>query len=567
MIKYSLPPSTPMDDHPDAEESVSASPTKVASYSGAFFTNSRNLVITGGTFTSHNSIFSPPSDFPRIPFGSIDLRNEIRLDVPAGVVSRNHEQGAVRRMYSARVECRNTPMTVALYQGDDAEEEWRRTVSRHSRFRHPNIIQLCATASSSGIHAAIYHDDLIPHEQFVDSFRHSAILQAYIYAYTIDWKHINIAGLNRVYSPSYPGYITGQLLLPPPDNIQKLRDPKQQSWVIASLTLRQWYSLCYECLAQSRYTDVSPQVEVTVGSIICWPLRCEFEDATEIAWAVPDPDRRLILTPWYHEQLEMFAENGPVRYDSGKIFGSTIRIWLTENPYATPWLSQANYIFTQLKIHSNYNDYVLIHSIEFSLSISIPKQNPPNGYLFLCSPTDFKIGPNSFRWPDFPAYWSLDPWGKEPLSVEEASTLGFPPIERITEVDGTFWDNAVYAGQRKFHEGKGFDPDSQEVALELGYPLYELSILALDVQEEDLALDAYKGRDDSSLRDDDVQDDPCEETHRAVDHPEQTQEIACCGEVIRRHWGFGELVECFKFTLIGVVVAMHLYEHARQSIF
>jgi hypothetical protein len=60
-------------------------------------------------------------DYLRIPLGSIDLCNEIRVDAAAGAVLRMHRRGACR-MYSARVECRSTPMTVALYQGDDAEE-------------------------------------------------------------------------------------------------------------------------------------------------------------------------------------------------------------------------------------------------------------------------------------------------------------------------------------------------------------------------------------------------------------------------------------------------------------
>jgi hypothetical protein len=43
---------------------------------------------------------------------------------------------------------------------------------------------------------------------------------------------------------------------------------------------------------------------------------------------------------------------------------------------------------------------------------------------------------------------------------------------------GHRWDNAVYAGLRKFHQGRGFDPESQEVALYLGMPHYQLSYRA-----------------------------------------------------------------------------------------
>ncbi|KAJ7501856.1 hypothetical protein B0H11DRAFT_2275054 [Mycena galericulata] len=52
--------------------------------------------------------------------------------------------------------------------------------------------------------------------------------------------------------------------------------------------------------------------------------------------------------------------------------------------------------------------------------------------------------------------------------------LGFPSIELETYVVRRCWNATVYAGLRKFHEGKGFDPDSQDIALHLGHPLYQL---------------------------------------------------------------------------------------------
>ncbi|KAJ7706603.1 hypothetical protein B0H16DRAFT_1258642, partial [Mycena metata] len=71
-------------------------------------------------------------------------------------------------------------------------------------------------------------------------------------------------------------------------------------------------------------------------------------------------------------------------------------------------------------------------------------------------------------------YWSLDPEGIEALSTEEAVRLGFPPFQLSTTVSGQYWEASVYAGLRQFHQAKGFDPDSQDVARHLGHPLYEL---------------------------------------------------------------------------------------------
>ncbi|KAJ7909718.1 hypothetical protein B0H13DRAFT_2490539 [Mycena leptocephala] len=81
-----------------------------------------------------------------------------------------------------------------------------------------------------------------------------------------------------------------------------------------------------------------------------------------------------------------------------------------------------------------------------------------------CPPQQFQVGPSSFRWPECPAYWSLDPSGVERLSIEDATTLRFPSILLSTGISGYSWDASVYTGLRQFHQAKGFDPDSQDVA-------------------------------------------------------------------------------------------------------
>ncbi|KAJ7486418.1 hypothetical protein B0H11DRAFT_1621890, partial [Mycena galericulata] len=98
----------------------------------------------------------------------------------------------------------------------------------------------------------------------------------------------------------------------------------------------------------------------------------------------------------------------------------------------------------------------------------------PAGYLFVCPVDGFQTGPTTFRWPGCPAYWSLDPSGAERLSADEAERLGFPSIKIATDVTVNSWDSSVYTGLRKFQQGKGFDPDSQDIARHLGYPLYRL---------------------------------------------------------------------------------------------
>ncbi|KAJ6465022.1 hypothetical protein C8R45DRAFT_795238, partial [Mycena sanguinolenta] len=64
--------------------------------------------------------------------------------------------------------------------------------------------------------------------------------------------------------------------------------------------------------------------------------------------------------------------------------------------------------------------------------------------------------------------------GASRLSSEEAHTLGFPIIHIGTRITGHSWDRSIYQGLRRFHQGRGFDPESQDVARHLVYPLLEI---------------------------------------------------------------------------------------------
>ncbi|KAJ7477709.1 hypothetical protein FB451DRAFT_1396658 [Mycena latifolia] len=95
--------------------------------------------------------------------------------------------------------------------------------------------------------------------------------------------------------------------------------------------------------------------------------------------------------------------------------------------------------------------------------------------------------------PDVPAYWSLSPEGVEPLSTEEAERLGFPPIKCELQNRTHRWDRAVYDGLRTFHQGKGFDPYSQDVALVLGYRLFQVVGEVNDLQTHGKESDGFPG--------------------------------------------------------------------------
>ncbi|KAJ7609497.1 hypothetical protein FB45DRAFT_702687, partial [Roridomyces roridus] len=72
-------------------------------------------------------------------------------------------------------------------------------------------------------------------------------------------------------------------------------------------------------------------------------------------------------------------------------------------------------------------------------------------------------------------YWSLDPTGTEGLTPEEAKQMGFPNFELDIKIRGFYWADDLYAGMWEFYTSKGYDPETLDVARDLGYPLCEIS--------------------------------------------------------------------------------------------
>ncbi|KAJ7927329.1 hypothetical protein B0H13DRAFT_1861517 [Mycena leptocephala] len=134
-----------MDNHSANDEFTCDHPQFTSAGSqdgGGNFSGSHHFTVAGGTFNNTTNYSTPtiPSDFRMIPTGDIDLQHEIRLNKlegPVGVGCRP-ERASVRHVYSARIDSRNAPTTVAMYQGPGAEE-------------------MFGAASSGGVHATLFH--------------------------------------------------------------------------------------------------------------------------------------------------------------------------------------------------------------------------------------------------------------------------------------------------------------------------------------------------------------------------------------------------------------------------
>ncbi|KAJ7186213.1 hypothetical protein GGX14DRAFT_485662 [Mycena pura] len=480
-------------------------------YAGSFFPDAKHFVLTGGKFTSITNItqsaYHDPSDFRVIPLGDLDLRQEIRLDGTSGIVHRRNGRASVRRMYSARIRGINSKMTVAIYQGENSEEEWREDISQHLNLRHPNLVQLCGISSSSGLHAAIFYDDLIPCKNLLSKHKDSPVWMVHFFNY-LEKELYTVAQYMDSISSTPASQLfdkciywlrpsTGRLCIeltpkyPPPHPLPfywLLRDeevhvsllgPDQETEIISSMLFDHYHEICRYHLDHPREFLVPFHSSISLGEIRHFSKSAAgYEQTVAIAFI---PFRYFDDWSWSGtREMAVIAENGWIRINAVDVASEySLRIYINFRSDtfkgSDPWLTQANYIFDQLNITSNHEDYVRIRGIQYVVTLSEKSQIVPHGYLFLCPLEELQSSDDGrfFRVPNCVAYWSLNPSGAERLSPKDAKDLGFQSIGFVAKASGKSWDRSVYAGLRQFHQGKGYDPCSQDLARELGYPLYQ----------------------------------------------------------------------------------------------
>ncbi|KAF7337264.1 hypothetical protein MSAN_02278900 [Mycena sanguinolenta] len=254
--------------------------------------------------------------------------------------------------------------------------------------------------------------------------------------------------------------------------------PDSEDMVISSLSEDQYHQLCSEDpTAKSLYFQVSTEHPIGPGI-----FRPDSQYGTCVRITEPLqilPKEELHWDDYTRGAPGELLPNSWIRYDFPRMFALKLELnlWFPSYEIQKAWLAQANCIFAELEETAHVEDYASIDEVRFILQIA-NKDHIPEGYLFVCPPQDFctdtEPHANLYQWPACPAYWSLDPSGADRLSTKDAKSLGFPAIHIETRMSGCSWDRSFYEGLRRFHEGKGFDPDSQEVARQLGYLLFEV---------------------------------------------------------------------------------------------
>ncbi|KAK7056041.1 hypothetical protein R3P38DRAFT_2761175 [Favolaschia claudopus] len=492
--------------------------------SNTFFPNSRQFTICGGTFNNYTKPAPRAAhndfNFRRIPFGDLYLHHEIHENDSSRLVLSSQPRNMVRRLYSAKVSGGESKFTAAIYQGGSAEAEWRHDVSQYmtvrcglsrfserhgpsSKYSHPNILQIYGTARSKHLWATVFHDDLVPYRDFLSLYHRSPVLTVYIRGYLNTEFLLSFVRQLKFISTKLStatfwlvnrstGHLCTDLsssnswnigidldsvsFLP---EISVLDFPKYEKNIMDAMKLNEYYDICYLLLGTFRTGNISILKAVNLGSIISVSTSQRLDELVKIASFEPDWEYDFNAGGWcvgIGEPLGCITGSGwtwyelqhPLSVSSAEADGALISLeFSVSRQYAAAWFSKANHIFKQQNISSNFDDYALIYHVLFEVTISASESETSPGFLFLCPPEALRNGKSSFRWPEFPAYWSLDSSGSTPLCMREAEELGFPSIELETRIYSRSWDESVYIGLRRFHQAKGFDPDSAEVAQHL----------------------------------------------------------------------------------------------------
>ncbi|KAJ6554201.1 hypothetical protein B0H19DRAFT_143309 [Mycena capillaripes] len=472
----------------------------------SLFANSHDFVISGGHF---NIVHQEPSVHPKfrvIAAGDLVLK-DVRLE-HSSVVSFHQQQGAaVRRMYSAAVYGSPSTMTVAVYDGQNAKESWTEAISIYSRLRHPNVVQLFGTTSSAEYYTAIFHDDLVSAQKLLversesplwtfyfqhflrDGFRDAAAyISSALGGRWVSSEDCTIwirASTGKICLELTPGH---QVLFPRYSIARRAYQHEEffddsvklgVADMITSTSFLQYYGAFCEDPPTTTLSELP--ASVSLGSILDFgPSRTG--SGTVVASIPAQPAQG-----WRYKHRYSPAEDGEeVDWTWEELSGYSVvdDQWACINSKQVvqtyyyngdlepkdlhSWLAQANHIFNRSKISDNWERFAVVVRITITLTLEGSLAHVPPGFLFLYCPSPLHSTPAKAWNHSSVAYWSLDRTGQQRLSLEAAQFLGFPALKAEIGVHVKSWDSTTYLLIREFHEGKGFNAVSEDVARHLG---------------------------------------------------------------------------------------------------
>ncbi|KAJ6526838.1 hypothetical protein DFH09DRAFT_1095032 [Mycena vulgaris] len=280
-------------------------------------TRLRDINMFGCTTTSNFTFTTAPvapSDLRMIPLSDIDLQDEISPNYSTGVVYREPGQAYVRRIYSARVAGQKSKVTVAMYEGNGAEEKWREDIAKYMSLRSQGLqahavymrpfsmmymfLPAVYVAISSNLLCLI-----CPQIKGIDLFKPQSVKSSqavlnYLYPELLHLQHSSL-----IQPPDYTSWIrhsTGQFCMElmqssrdltyiptqtrtPLQGVHALSAPNAEAVVINTLTMTDYHKTCFYNLCQFQHIYVSTSMPVKLGALVSWPPGDELVEWVDIA--------------------------------------------------------------------------------------------------------------------------------------------------------------------------------------------------------------------------------------------------------------------------------------------
>ncbi|KAF7340336.1 hypothetical protein MVEN_01952800 [Mycena venus] len=386
-----------------------------------------------------------------------------------------------RRVYRARIYKCQDPMTR------------RAEVQKAQQYRHPLLAELFGFTCSAGVNALIYHDDMMTISQIRKMHTQSALASFYI-KYNM-WQHFCAAhfywqentGASFLLLPgtAWIRLSTGKLCLDIGDGVEscnsigsgllgyieaelpsfKLTESELHAKLLCALKLDEFHTIAVFSMWYFLYTLPSSTESITIPSICITDDRGDFQSHQLLT--IPFPNH---LTP---NDIYVRPWHGPLHKEVMPT-GWT-RVEYLDNPNRYPYLLQMkaglddHYEKNVMKSWVSQQNYVCKHlqcaigSIKHTSSYFPPQLELVDGRFTIMNPDDSEK-----------YYWSFDPTGLKWLTRKAAEDIGLPTPQFSVKATAWMWDKSTPDMICKFHAAKGFNPDSQDAAIAMGYPLVDI---------------------------------------------------------------------------------------------
>ncbi|KAJ7930773.1 hypothetical protein B0H13DRAFT_2264091 [Mycena leptocephala] len=482
--------------------------------------NCRDFTIQGGTFNvSSTTMEESLGNFRIVKLGDLNLLDEIgKYNVVEQRPVHHRRTGAVvrhvkvivgtRRVYRARIFGSQDSMTAVVY--NDAQFEQASTISIEwvkCRKAHNCGRQLCLLffgfTSSASLNALIYHDEMIPFSQ-VQKLHAGSTLASYYFINETTRHYFIFTGNKPLEATPFSFQVPRGSDCPPGNYIVrpgvhsklpevKLTENDLGDKLLSTLELDEFYSLLvYNHTRWLRWASSTPETIVlpSIRNPSCDPAHFKPNDLhafpTEKHLTLDDSD----ISPWYTNDLpQEVLPTGWTRVDYSESHSFWFSATVGLKDYIAPmkwWLSQNHYVRNHLQGVFNATEFItsirffcnLNAHLDFTLRGTFMADAPTDKvYLFLF-PLQVDVVNNLLTVTNPPDtekyYWAFDPVGLNRLTHETVEDFGLPAVEFSIGLMGRRWEESDYDMIRDFHVAKRFDPDTQDTAIAMGYPLIDI---------------------------------------------------------------------------------------------